>query len=190
MMGILWGLAGCGAGDGQSGAGSDPSTQPAIVTTQASCAGLDPCACAATPGCGPITTDCWCPPAECGSTVACACEGGRFLACGPVGGTCHASRCPLLAEPSPPDDHGCVTCSGPDTCDAALSRLAVACPTLPETDTSWMCGSDLTICSTFCLGQIRSCASAECALCVGCSCSDDTLGSCVDECLTSMTSHH
>lgn len=83
-----------------------------------------------------------------------------------------------------------MTCASPDTCDAALTRLAAACPTLPETTTDWMCSQDLTVCATFCLGQIRSCASAECALCVNCSCSDDTLGSCVDECLTSAANRH
>jgi hypothetical protein len=168
----------------------DPGTEPAAIAPQAQCAGLDECACSQTPGCAPMTTDCWCPPAACGSTAACACEGGRFLACSPVGGSCHTSRCPLLALPSAPDQNGCVTCASPDTCADSLSRLAAACPSLPETQTRWMCSDDLSVCATFCLGQVRSCAGAECALCLGCSCSDDTLGSCVDECLTSISNRH
>src|SRR5215475_9605422 len=63
---------------------SDGGAHDAVVPNL-TCSGLDECTCAQTPGCAPLTTDCYCAPASCGSTTACACEGGRYLGCNPVG---------------------------------------------------------------------------------------------------------
>src|SRR5262249_19958036 len=75
---------------------SDAGSRDKVVPNL-SCSGLDECTCAQTPGCARLTTDCYCPPASCGSTAAYACEGGRYLGCNPVSAGCSTSSCGLLA---------------------------------------------------------------------------------------------
>jgi hypothetical protein len=164
-----------------------PTDDP-VVPDQAQlalCAGLDECSCAQAPGCVPITTDCWCPPVTCGLSRVCSCQGGRFLGCGPAGKSCRPTHCPLLGEPSLPDDRGCLTCAVPTDCATAVALLTATCPSLPA-DIGALCNQDPSVCATFCLGQIRSCENATCGLCSGCACSNDSFTSCMDECSASM----
>src|SRR5262249_4289843 len=122
-----------------------------------------------------------------GSSRACACEGGRYLGCGPTGGGCHVSACSLLSEATPPGDESrCSGCSVPADCDGAISRLADRCPALPVETTRWICDPASTVCATFCLGQLRSCEAAACFFCADCSCGSDALSSCLLECESLM----
>ena len=169
---------------------ADSDGGPDVLVPAANCAGLDECACSQTPGCVPVTTDCWCPPAACGSTTACTCQGGRFLGCNPAGATCGSSQCGLLAQPSPPDDNGCIRCVDPAGCAPAITALASACSALSEASTQWLCGAGQDDCSAFCLGALRTCESAVCALCLDCDCTNDLFDSCVNECESSAQNRH
>ena len=154
------------------------------------CSGLDECACAQTPGCAPLTTDCYCPPDSCGSTAACACQGGRYLGCNPVGTGCSTSSCGLLAQPAAPDQNGCTACVEPADCPSAIAELAGSCTALPIESTQWLCGTGEDSCAAFCLAGLRTCESAVCALCLDCSCSNDLFDSCLSECLSSAQNRH
>ena len=164
--------------------------KPDAVVPNLTCSGLDECTCAQTPGCAPLTTDCYCPPASCGSTAACACEGGRYLGCNPVGTGCSTASCGLLAQPSAPDQNGCTGCVQPPDCQSAIAQLAGSCAALPLDSTQWLCGTDQDTCTAFCLAGLRTCESAGCALCLDCSCSNDLFDSCVNECLSSAQNRH
>jgi hypothetical protein len=168
---------------------SDSGAAEAVVPNLA-CSSLDECTCARTPGCAPLTTDCYCPPASCGSTAACACEGGRYLGCNPVGTGCSTSSCGLLAQPSAADRNGCTHCVEPSDCQGAITQLAGSCAVLPVDSTQWLCGTDEDSCATFCLAGLRTCDSAVCALCLGCSCANDLFDSCLNECLASAQNRH
>ena len=168
---------------------SDAGAHDKVVPNLA-CAGLDECACAQTPGCAPLATDCYCPPAACGQVAECACEGGRYLGCNPVGTGCSTSSCGLLAQPSAPDPNGCTTCVEPADCQSAITQLAGSCSALTIESTQWMCGSEEDSCTAFCVAGLRTCDSAACALCLGCSCSNDLFDSCLNECLSSAQNRH
>jgi hypothetical protein len=176
------GVANVGVPGGDAGA---EAVVPNLI-----CAGLDECTCAQTPGCAPLTTDCYCPPDSCGSTAACACQGGRYLGCNPVGATCSTSACGLLAQPSAPDQNGCTACVEPADCQSAITQLAGNCSALPVESTQWLCGTDEDTCAAFCLAGLRTCDSAACALCLECSCSNDLFDSCLSECLSSAQNRH
>jgi hypothetical protein len=163
---------------------------PEAVVPNLACAGLDECTCAATPGCAPLTTDCYCPPASCGVAGTCTCEGGRYLGCNPVGTGCSASSCGLLAQPSAPDQNGCTHCTEPPDCTSAITQLAATCSELPVDSTQWLCGTDGDSCATLCLAGLRTCQSASCALCLDCSCGNDLFDSCMNECLSSAQNRH
>jgi hypothetical protein len=168
-----------------------PGSQDAAgAVDPARCADLDECSCAQTPGCTPVTTDCWCAPAGCGSDGSCACQGGRYLGCNPTSAACGTAHCSLLSHPSLRDAHGCIQCTDPPDCATAVSTLAATCPALPETDMQWICGGALESCSTFCMGALRTCESAGCALCLDCSCGNDLFDSCVNECVSSAQNRH
>jgi hypothetical protein len=186
---------------GSCDAAPPSATVPIMVTAEsdaaavdpaqaARCAALDECACAQDPGCVPLTTDCWCPPTACGATASCTCEGGRFLGCNPAGAGCSTSHCALLAEPSLPDGQGCIGCADPTDCAGATTRLAATCPEIPAPTVDAICGGTIEDCSTFCLGALRTCGSALCALCLDCDCSNDLFVSCVRECLSSAQNRH
>ncbi len=179
------GVANVGVSGGSDGAAVEP------IVPNLACAGLDECTCAQTPGCAPLTTDCYCPPASCGSTASCACQGGRYLGCNPAGAYCSTSSCGLLAQPSAPDQNGCTTCVEPGDCSGALSQLATTCPDLPVDSTQWLCGGTTQdTCSTLCLAGLRTCDSAICTLCLGCDCGNDLFDSCMNECLASAQNRH
>jgi hypothetical protein len=164
---------------------------PDRVVPNLTCAGLDECTCARTPGCAPLTTDCYCPPASCGGAAACSCEGGRYLGCNPVGNGCSTSSCGLLAQPSAPDGNGCTHCAEPTDCTGAITQLAATCASLPVDSTQWLCGgTDSDSCAALCLAGLRTCESATCALCLDCSCGTDLFDSCMSECLSSAQNRH
>jgi hypothetical protein len=160
------------------------------VVPNLTCAGLDECACAQTPGCAPLATDCYCPPDSCGGAGACSCQGGRYLGCNPVTTGCSTSSCGLLAQPSAPDQNGCTHCVEPTDCTSAITQLATTCPNLPLDSTQWLCGTDGDSCAALCLAGLRTCESADCALCLGCSCGNDLFDSCMNECLSSAQNRH
>ena len=194
IFGVVVALISC---DATPPPGTIPITVPAASDADAPdpalaarCAGLDECACGQTPGCVPLTTDCWCPPASCGATAACACEGGRFLGCNPAGAGCATSHCALLSQPSLADGRGCIGCVDATDCAAATSRLASTCPAIPATAVEAICGGTLEVCSTFCLASLRTCQGALCALCLDCDCSNDLFLSCMRECLSSAQNQH
>ncbi len=195
LVGLLGNLAACDSAPSPGivnvgVAGADAGAPDALVPNLA-CEGLDECTCAQTPGCAPLATDCYCPPASCGSTAACVCEGGRYLGCNPVGNGCSTSSCGLLAQPSAPDQNGCTTCVEPADCTGAIAQLAATCAALPVDSTQWLCGgTDGDICAAFCLAGLRTCDSAVCALCLDCSCANDLLDSCLNECLSSAQNRH
>lgn len=165
---------------------------PDAVLPNLTCAGLDECTCAQTPGCAPLATDCYCPPASCGGTAACTCEGGRYLGCNPVGGGCSTSSCGVLAQPSAPDQNGCTHCVEPADCTGATTVLAASCADLPGESTQWLCGSspESDSCAALCLAGLRTCENAVCALCLDCSCGNDLFDSCMNECLSSAQNRH
>jgi len=187
---------------GSAACGEDSSrASPAVVgvvqadpdagsVDPAHCAQLDECACAQTPECAPLTTDCWCPPAACGSTAACACTGGRFIACNPRGAHCASSQCALLATPSVRDQNGCMTCADPTDCATAISQLPTVCPGMVASDAQWICDGAYDPCAAFCVASLRTCAAAACALCTDCSCGDDLFTSCLYECLNAAQNRH
>jgi hypothetical protein len=179
---------GAGCGVTKSSAQEDEPDLPVVTP---SCAGLDACACLQTPGCAPLATDCWCPTATCGGTQACACQGGLYLGCGPTGGGCRVSACPLLAAATPGDAPGaCSTCTAPADCASAVQRLGQVCPALVPETTQWICAGSDDVCATFCLGQVRNCDEAACFFCEDCSCGSDTLASCLYECEASRQARH
>jgi len=155
------------------------------------CAGLDECTCGQTPGCVPLTTDCWCPPESCGSTQTCTCSGGRYLGCNPRGAGCATSQCALFADPSLRDARGCVACADPSDCSTMIDELPALCPEMAGGDASWICAGANDPCAAFCVASLRTCAAAKCALCTDCSCGDDLFDSCLRECQnsTSQTRH-
>jgi hypothetical protein len=172
--------------------GSAGPDRDAVPVDPALCAGLDECACSQTPGCAPLTSDCWCPPASCGApAIACTCEGGRYLGCNAVSTRCPAGEhCSLMGQAAAPDENGCLKCVDPTDCAGAIAGLAASCPTLPESETQWICSDALQTCATFCLTSLRTCESASCALCLDCSCGNDLFDSCIAECATSSQSRH
>lgn len=179
---LLVALAGCG-----DDAPAAPGRVGVEVVDPTLCAELDECGCSQTPGCAPLTTACWCPPAACGSTAPCPCSGGRFLGCNPRGAGC-TGQCGLFAAPGPRDERGCVACLEPTDCAAAAARLPALCPSSPPVDTTWLCGGAYGRCATVCVAQLETCAGATCALCQDCSCGNDLFDSCLSECLASAAS--
>lgn len=154
------------------------------------CAGLDECSCAQTAGCVPVTTDCYCPPASCGSSDGCTCSGGRYLGCNPRGNGCGGSHCALFATPSVRDQRGCIACVDPSDCSTAIGQLPALCPGMSAADAQWICSGAYDPCAGFCVAALRTCDEAGCALAQDSSCGNDLFDSCLYECLSVAQNRH